>query len=121
MLTKASVNALQRLRCLIWFHSQGSCSWNGNPHSCPVPRSERWVRLPFFTSNNLNESIIFREINVFVFLPPADDFQSRLSAPLAGGLDAVLSGEDEDDFFDLQIVKHFDPEVSGPPLPLSSV
>ncbi|XP_038164494.1 kinesin-like protein KIF13B isoform X1 [Cyprinodon tularosa] len=43
----------------------------------------------------------------------ADDFQSRLSAPLAGGLDAVLSGEDEDDFFDLQIVKHFDPEVKA--------
>lgn len=41
----------------------------------------------------------------------ADDFQSSLSAPLAGGLDALLSGEDEDDFFELQIVKHFDPEV----------
>ncbi|KAM4713436.1 kinesin-like protein KIF13B isoform 2-T2 [Anableps anableps] len=41
----------------------------------------------------------------------ADDFQSSLSAPLAGGLDALLSGEDEDDFFDLQIVKHFDSEV----------
>ncbi|XP_029352693.1 kinesin-like protein KIF13B isoform X2 [Echeneis naucrates] len=41
----------------------------------------------------------------------ADDFQSSLSAPLAGGLDALLSGEDEDDFFDLHIVKHFDPEV----------
>uniref|UniRef100_A0A3Q1EFD8 Kinesin family member 13Bb n=1 Tax=Acanthochromis polyacanthus TaxID=80966 RepID=A0A3Q1EFD8_9TELE len=41
----------------------------------------------------------------------ADDFQSSLSAPLAGGLDAVLSGEDDDDFFDLHIVKHCDPEV----------
>uniref|UniRef100_A0A7N6B5D8 Kinesin family member 13Bb n=1 Tax=Anabas testudineus TaxID=64144 RepID=A0A7N6B5D8_ANATE len=41
----------------------------------------------------------------------ADDFQASLSAPLAGGLDAVLSGEDEDDFFDLHIVKHYDPEV----------
>ncbi|KAK1888728.1 Kinesin-like protein KIF13B [Dissostichus eleginoides] len=41
----------------------------------------------------------------------ADDFQSSLSAPLAGGLDALLSGEEEDDFFDLHIVKHFDPEV----------
>ncbi|XP_030576763.1 kinesin-like protein KIF13B isoform X2 [Archocentrus centrarchus] len=41
----------------------------------------------------------------------ADDFQSSLSAPLAGGLDALLSGEDEEDFFDLHIVKHYDPEV----------
>uniref|UniRef100_A0A087X6N6 Kinesin family member 13Bb n=1 Tax=Poecilia formosa TaxID=48698 RepID=A0A087X6N6_POEFO len=41
----------------------------------------------------------------------ADDFQSSLSVPLAGGLDALLSGEDEDDFFELQIVKNFEPEV----------
>ncbi|XP_034006654.1 kinesin-like protein KIF13B isoform X3 [Trematomus bernacchii] len=41
----------------------------------------------------------------------ADDFQSSLSAPLAGGLDALLCGEEEDDFFDLHIVKHFDPEA----------
>ncbi|XP_030261623.1 kinesin-like protein KIF13B isoform X4 [Sparus aurata] len=41
----------------------------------------------------------------------ADDFQSSLSAPLAGGLDALLSGEEEDDFFELHIVKHYDPEV----------
>ncbi|XP_020778849.2 kinesin-like protein KIF13B isoform X2 [Boleophthalmus pectinirostris] len=41
----------------------------------------------------------------------ADDFQSRLSAPLSGGLDALLSEEDEDEFFDLHIVKHYDPKV----------
>ncbi|XP_047194050.1 kinesin-like protein KIF13B isoform X6 [Hippoglossus stenolepis] len=41
----------------------------------------------------------------------ADDFQSNLSAPLCGGLDALLSGEDEEEFFDLHIVKHYDPEV----------
>ncbi|XP_041832708.1 kinesin-like protein KIF13B isoform X2 [Melanotaenia boesemani] len=41
----------------------------------------------------------------------ADDFQSSLSAPLAGGLDALLSGEDDDDFFELHIVKHYNPEV----------
>uniref|UniRef100_A0A8D3CUM6 Kinesin family member 13Bb n=1 Tax=Scophthalmus maximus TaxID=52904 RepID=A0A8D3CUM6_SCOMX len=41
----------------------------------------------------------------------ADDFQSSLSAPLAGGLDAMLSGEDDDEFFDLHIVKHCDTEV----------
>ncbi|XP_034555937.1 kinesin-like protein KIF13B isoform X2 [Notolabrus celidotus] len=41
----------------------------------------------------------------------ADDFQSSLSAPLAGGLDALLSGEEEDDFFDLHVVKRYEPEV----------
>ncbi|KAM7395801.1 hypothetical protein PAMA_007203 [Pampus argenteus] len=41
----------------------------------------------------------------------ADDFQASLSAPLAGGLDAFLGGEEDDDFFDLQIVKQYDPEV----------
>lgn len=33
--------------------------------------------------------------------------------PEAGGWDATLSGEDEDYFFDLQIVKHDDNEVRG--------
>uniref|UniRef100_A0A3P9GYX6 Kinesin family member 13Bb n=1 Tax=Oryzias latipes TaxID=8090 RepID=A0A3P9GYX6_ORYLA len=41
----------------------------------------------------------------------ADDFQSSLSAPLTGGLDALLNGEEDDDFIELQIVKHYDPEV----------
>ncbi|XP_072300057.1 kinesin-like protein KIF13B isoform X2 [Eucyclogobius newberryi] len=41
----------------------------------------------------------------------ADDFQSRLSATLSGGLDALLSEEDEDEFFDLHIVKHYEPKV----------
>ncbi|XP_077366872.1 kinesin-like protein KIF13B isoform X2 [Festucalex cinctus] len=41
----------------------------------------------------------------------ADDFQSNLSAPLAGGVDAYLAGEYEDDFFDLHIVKHSDSEI----------
>uniref|UniRef100_A0A672HQC6 Kinesin family member 13Bb n=1 Tax=Salarias fasciatus TaxID=181472 RepID=A0A672HQC6_SALFA len=43
----------------------------------------------------------------------ADDFQSSLSAPLAGGLDALLAGEDEDEFFDLHILKHYDSEVKA--------
>ncbi|XP_034755681.1 kinesin-like protein KIF13B isoform X2 [Etheostoma cragini] len=41
----------------------------------------------------------------------AEDFQANLSAPLAGGLDALLSGEEKDEFFDLHIVKRYDPEV----------
>ncbi|XP_028816320.1 kinesin-like protein KIF13B isoform X3 [Denticeps clupeoides] len=42
-----------------------------------------------------------------------DDFSSQenLEPPEAGGWDATLSGEDEDEFFDLQIVKHYDGEV----------
>uniref|UniRef100_A0A8B9LIH5 Kinesin family member 13B n=1 Tax=Astyanax mexicanus TaxID=7994 RepID=A0A8B9LIH5_ASTMX len=40
----------------------------------------------------------------------ADDFYDVGSVPLAG-LDAVLNEEDDDDFFDLQIVKHHDRAV----------
>uniref|UniRef100_A0AAZ3SP93 Kinesin family member 13Bb n=1 Tax=Oncorhynchus tshawytscha TaxID=74940 RepID=A0AAZ3SP93_ONCTS len=43
----------------------------------------------------------------------ADDFQDNLSAPLAGGLDAMLNHEDEDEFFDLHIIKHSDGEVGA--------
>ncbi|XP_067240555.1 kinesin-like protein KIF13B isoform X1 [Chanodichthys erythropterus] len=43
----------------------------------------------------------------------ADDFYDHLSAPLAGGLDAVLNREDKDDFIDLQIVKHQENEVKA--------
>lgn len=44
---------------------------------------------------------------------PADDFSSQdnIDVPEAGGWDAMLSSEDEDEFFDLQIVKHYDGEV----------
>lgn len=49
----------------------------------------------------------------FLFLFLADDLssQDQFEVPEAGGWDATLSGEDEDDFFDLQIVKHYDGEV----------
>ncbi|XP_076128775.1 kinesin-like protein KIF13B isoform X3 [Alosa pseudoharengus] len=43
----------------------------------------------------------------------ADDFYDHLTPSLAGGLDAFLSEEDEDEFFDLQIVKHHDVEVKA--------
>ncbi|XP_051510271.1 kinesin-like protein KIF13B isoform X2 [Myxocyprinus asiaticus] len=43
----------------------------------------------------------------------ADDFHDHLSAPLAGGLDAVLNREEKDDFLDLQIVKHYENEVKA--------
>lgn len=45
---------------------------------------------------------------------PADDLSSQehFEVPEAGGWDATLSREDEDDFFDLQIVKHYDGEVN---------
>ncbi len=44
---------------------------------------------------------------------PAEDFSSQenIDVPEAGGWDAMLSSEDEDEFFDLQIVKHYDGEV----------
>ncbi|XP_036438074.1 kinesin-like protein KIF13B isoform X2 [Colossoma macropomum] len=43
----------------------------------------------------------------------ADDFYDGVSVPLAGGLDAILSGEDDDDFFELQIVKQHDTAVKA--------
>uniref|UniRef100_A0A671L8E5 Kinesin-like protein KIF13B n=1 Tax=Sinocyclocheilus anshuiensis TaxID=1608454 RepID=A0A671L8E5_9TELE len=45
----------------------------------------------------------------------ADDFSSQenLDVPEAGGWDAMLSSEDEDEFFDLQVVKHYDGEVKA--------
>ena len=52
--------------------------------------------------------------NGLFLVTPADDLssQDQFEVPEAGGLDASLSGEDEDDYFDLQIVKHYDAEVS---------
>ncbi|KAM9703667.1 kinesin-like protein KIF13B isoform 2-T3 [Menidia menidia] len=41
----------------------------------------------------------------------ADDFQSCLTTQMSGGLDALLSGENDDDFFELQIVKNYNQEV----------
>ncbi|MEQ2164134.1 hypothetical protein GOODEAATRI_003396 [Goodea atripinnis] len=43
-------------------------------------------------------------------LPGPQTSQEQFEVPEAGGWDATLSGEDEDDFFDLQIVKHYDGE-----------
>ncbi|KAI1897823.1 hypothetical protein AGOR_G00087230 [Albula goreensis] len=45
----------------------------------------------------------------------ADDFNSQdnLDSPGVGGWDASLCGEDEDEFFELQIVKHLDGEVKA--------
>lgn len=55
-------------------------------------------------------------ISVFNGNPPllADDFSSQdnLDDPEAGGWDATLAGEEEDEFFELQIVKQHDGEVN---------
>lgn len=102
---------------------QGSCPWNGNPHSHPVPEPQRYVAArPRLCSELGKTPRCLNRCGCFLFSAcprPADDFQSSLSAPLAGGLDALLSGEESDDFFDLHIVKHYDPEVRrrvGPPV-----
>ncbi|XP_058406400.1 kinesin-like protein KIF13B isoform X3 [Diceros bicornis minor] len=52
--------------------------------------------------------VIFLDLN-------ADDFSSQdnLDDPEAGGWDATLSGEEEDEFFELQIVKQHDGEVKA--------
>ncbi|KAI5609408.1 kinesin-like protein KIF13B isoform X2 [Silurus asotus] len=43
----------------------------------------------------------------------AENFHDGLSTPLAAGMDAYLNPEDEDDFFELQIVKHHDSKVKA--------
>lgn len=50
-------------------------------------------------------------LNHFPLPSTAEDFHDGLSTPLAAGMDAVLSREDEDDFFELQIIKHHDSKV----------
>uniref|UniRef100_A0A4W6G4H3 Kinesin family member 13B n=1 Tax=Lates calcarifer TaxID=8187 RepID=A0A4W6G4H3_LATCA len=51
---------------------------------------------------------------LFLNLKPDDlSSQDQFEVPEAGGWDATLTGEDEDDFFDLQIVKHYDGEVKA--------
>uniref|UniRef100_A0A8C3AIJ4 Kinesin family member 13B n=1 Tax=Cyclopterus lumpus TaxID=8103 RepID=A0A8C3AIJ4_CYCLU len=51
---------------------------------------------------------------IFLNLKPDDlSSQEQFEVPEAGGWDATLCGEDEDDFFDLQIVKHYDGEVKA--------
>nr|XP_043886061.1 kinesin-like protein KIF13B isoform X2 [Solea senegalensis] len=51
---------------------------------------------------------------IFLNLKPDDlSSQDQFEVPDAGGWDATLNGEDEDDFFDLQIVKHYDGEVKA--------
>ncbi|XP_076835244.1 kinesin-like protein KIF13B isoform X2 [Brachyhypopomus gauderio] len=64
-----------------------------------------WVPLPGMETHI---PVLFLDLS-------ADDFSSQenLESPEAGGWDAVLPGEDEDDFFDLQIVRHYDGEVKA--------
>ncbi|XP_008826335.1 kinesin-like protein KIF13B isoform X1 [Nannospalax galili] len=52
--------------------------------------------------------VVFLDLN-------ADDFSSQdnLDDPEAGGWDATLTGEEEEEFFELQIVKHHDGEVKA--------
>lgn len=97
---------------------QGSGPWDGNAHSGPVPGPQRYAAPR--RSSSITErfpSCVCPSVSLLALVsPPADDFQSSLSAPLAGGLDALLGGEeDEDDFFDLHLVKHYDPEVIREP------
>ncbi|KAM3877162.1 kinesin-like protein KIF13B [Diretmus argenteus] len=64
-----------------------------------------WVPLPGMETHT---PVVFLDLS-------AEDLssQDQIEVPEAGGWDAILSGEDEDDFFDLQIVKHYDAEVKA--------
>lgn len=92
-------------------------------HRVPLPGMENHIPVVFLnlkrtllsdTQKLPTPSCSFSLIPSWLLQPPADDLssQDQFEVPEAGGWDAILSGEDEDDFFDLQIVKHYDGEVS---------
>ncbi|XP_066482583.1 kinesin-like protein KIF13B [Tiliqua scincoides] len=64
-----------------------------------------WTPLPGMETHI---PVIFLDLNT-------DDFSSQdnLDEPEAGGWDATLTAEDEDEFFELQIVKHHESEVKA--------
>ncbi|XP_006864397.1 PREDICTED: kinesin-like protein KIF13B [Chrysochloris asiatica] len=64
-----------------------------------------WIPVPGMETHI---PVIFLDLN-------ADDFSSQdnLDDPEAGGWDATLSGEEEEEFFELQIVKQHDGEVKS--------
>ncbi|XP_030626800.1 kinesin-like protein KIF13B [Chanos chanos] len=62
-----------------------------------------WVPLPGMETHI---PVIFLDLS-------ADDFHDHLTAQRAGGLEGALNREDEEDFFELQIVKHHDTEVKA--------
>ncbi|XP_060722287.1 kinesin-like protein KIF13B isoform X2 [Tachysurus vachellii] len=54
-----------------------------------------------------------RHIPVIFLNLTAEDLHDGVLTPLAAGMDAALTREDEDDFFELQIVKHHDSKVKA--------
>lgn len=101
------------------------------PNSVPVPGMETHIPVLFLDLNGNRAPLLLSlwpSLSLLASLPPsphhlplaylrpAEDFHhSYPTVALAGGLDALLGdgNEDEDEFFDLHIVKHFDPEVEG--------
>lgn len=109
----ASQTRMCWLQCVLRVCSQGPSARHGDSYSRCLPESQTYVislvnkcKPTFFSACRL----IF---SVFCCFFPADDLssQDQFEVPEAGGWDATLNGEDEDDFFDLQIVKHYDGEV----------
>lgn len=96
-----------------------SCRFHPH-HRVPVPGMETHIPVLFLDLNGNGAPLPHSQSHPAVTSPsvlsprPAEDFhQSCPSALLAGGLDAALGDEDDDEFFDLHIVKHFDPEVKS--------
>jgi len=101
---------------LISVCSQGSSAGHGDSYSCPLPQPQTYGTSLLNIISLLAccfSSTRWLICNVFCWLSVAEDLSSleQFEVPEAGGWDATLSGEDEDDFFDLQIVKHYDGEV----------
>uniref|UniRef100_A0A673MKV0 Kinesin-like protein KIF13B n=1 Tax=Sinocyclocheilus rhinocerous TaxID=307959 RepID=A0A673MKV0_9TELE len=64
-----------------------------------------WVPVPGMETHI---PVLFLDLSAYDF-----SSQENLDVPEPGGWDAMLSSEDEDEFFDLQIVKHYDGEVKA--------
>uniref|UniRef100_A0A671SR81 Kinesin-like protein KIF13B n=1 Tax=Sinocyclocheilus anshuiensis TaxID=1608454 RepID=A0A671SR81_9TELE len=64
-----------------------------------------WVPVPGMETHI---PVLFLDLSAYDF-----SSQENLDVPEAGGWDAMLISEDEDEFFDLQIVKHYDGEVKA--------
>ncbi|XP_056621125.1 kinesin-like protein KIF13B [Triplophysa dalaica] len=93
----------QLLECRLTLTEERNAVLVPSPGSGIPGAPAEWVPAPAMETH---VPVIFLDLS-------ADDLHDHLSTPPAGGQDAVLSREDEDDFMDLQIVRHYEDEVKA--------
>ncbi|KAA0708237.1 Kinesin-like protein KIF13B [Triplophysa tibetana] len=95
----------QLLECRLTLTEERNAVMVPSPGSGIPGAPAEWVPAPAMESH---VPVIFLNLS-----GTSDDLHDHLSTPPAGGQDAVLSREDEDDFMDLQIVRHYEDEVKA--------